>query len=146
MVDTYLQTRIPSKIKDLIHEFDTLFQEPTTLPPSRFYDHAITLLPNAVPVNCRPYRYSPERKYGTERQVTKMFESRIVVLSMSPFVSPILLVKKKDDTWRFCVDYNKLNNISVKNKFPLPIIDEFLDEIAGPKYFSTIGLASGFQQ
>jgi hypothetical protein len=88
-------------------------------------------LPNEAPVNCRPYRYSPKQKYEIERQVTKMLESGVVVPSPSLFASPILLVKKKDDTWRFCVDYRKLNNISVKNKFHLPIIDEFLDEIAG---------------
>jgi hypothetical protein len=56
------------------------------------------------------------------------------------------LVKKKDNGWRFCVDYRKLNNITVKNKFPLPIIDEFLDEIAGAQYFTTIDLALGFHQ
>jgi hypothetical protein len=65
---------------------------------------------------------------------------------LSPFASPILLIKKKDDSWRFCVDYRKLNNISVKNKFSFPIIDEFLDEVAGAKYFSTIDLASVFHQ
>jgi hypothetical protein len=64
-----------------------------------------------------------------------MLESRIVVPSFSPFTSPVLLVKKKDDSWMFCVDYKKLNSISVKNKFPLPIIDEFVDENVGAKYF-----------
>lgn len=144
LVDTYLQNGIPDLIKDLIHEYDTIFQEPSTLPPARVYDHSIPSLPNTAPVNCRPYRYSPEQKDEVERQVANMLKSGIVVPSLSPFASPVLLVKKKDNFWRFCVDYRKLNNISVKNKFPLPIIDQFFDEIAGVQYFSTIDLASGF--
>jgi hypothetical protein len=73
-----------------------------------------------------------------------MLQFGIIVPSLSPFASPILFIKKKDNAWRFYVDYRKLNSIIIKKKFPLPIIDEFLDEIAEAKYFSTIDLASGF--
>jgi hypothetical protein len=75
-----------------------------------------------------------------------MLKASTIVPSLSPFASPVLFVKKKDGSWRFCVDYMKLNNIIVKNKFPLSRIDEFLDKITGAKYFSTIDLASGFHQ
>jgi hypothetical protein len=75
-----------------------------------------------------------------------MLKSGILVPSLSPFASPILLVKKKDGSWRFSGYYRKLKTITVKNKFPLPIIDELLDEISGAQYFTTIDLASGFQQ
>jgi hypothetical protein len=67
LIDTYLQEGIPAQVKELIHEFGSVFQVPSTLPPSRDYDHAITLLPNSAPVNCRPYRYSPEQKDEIER-------------------------------------------------------------------------------
>jgi hypothetical protein len=142
----YLLKGIPTQIKDLIVEYDAIFQTPSALPPSRVYGHAITLQPNASPVKCRPYRYSPKQKNEIERQVDEMLKSGLIIPSLSPYASPILLVKKKDNSWRFCVDYWKLNNATIKNKFPLPIIDEFLDEIAGAQYFTTIVLALGFYQ
>lgn len=129
--EQYLLNGIPMIIKELIHKFDPLFQSPTELPPSRVYDHPISLLPDAVPVNSKPYRYSPDQKSEIEKQVADMLRTGIVIPSLSPFASPVLLVKKKDGIWRFCVDYRKLNSVTIKNKFPMPIIDEFLDEIAG---------------
>lgn len=65
---------------------------------------------------------------------------------MSPFASPVLLVKKKDDTWRFCVDYRKLNDLTMKNRFPMPLVEEILKELAGTKYFSSLDLTAGFHQ
>jgi hypothetical protein len=146
LIDQYLINGVPASIKNLIHEYKGIFQTPTELPPSREYDHSIYLIPNAPPVNCRPYRYSPEQMDEIKKQVSSMLKASTVIPSLSPFASPVLLVKKKDDSWRFCVDYRKLNSITIKNKFPLPIIDEFLDEIARAKFFSTIDLASGFHQ
>lgn len=112
-----------------------MFQEPTGLPPVRALGHAIHLIPGATPVNCRPYRYSPLQKDEIEKQVSKMLAEGLITPSMSPFASPVLLVKKKDGSWRFCVDYRKLNDITIKNKFPLPIVDELLDELAGTAFF-----------
>lgn len=140
------EASVPPTIKSLLTEFSDIFEEPTELPPHRQYDHAITLEPGAGPVNCRPYRYSPLQKDEIERQVTEMLKTGVITHSMSPFAAPILLVKKKDGTWHFCVDYRRLNQVTIKNKFPLPIIDELLDELAGAAFFSKIDLHSGYHQ
>lgn len=89
----------------LLQQFDQLFQEPTSLPPSRAYDHHIPLVTGAQPVNVRPYRYAPMQKTKIEKQVQEMLASGIIQHSVGPFASPVLLVKK-DRTWRFCVDYS----------------------------------------
>lgn len=137
---------IPPVIQQVLTEFSDVFAEPTKLPPHRQYDHAISLEPGAAPVNCRPYRYSPLQKDEIERQVSEMLRTGLITHSMSPFAAPVLLVKKKDGTWRFCVDYRRLNLVTIKNKFPLPVIDELLDELAGAAYFSKIDLRAGYHQ
>jgi hypothetical protein len=80
----------------LIHANSDLFAVPDSLPPNRVCDHAIPLYPDAVPVNCRPYSYSPHHKDEIEKQVAAMLKAGTVVPSLSPFASPVLLVKKKD--------------------------------------------------
>jgi hypothetical protein len=86
-------------------------------------------MPDVVPINPRPYHYSPQHKTKIENQVKHLLDHGLITHSHSPFASPVLLVKKKDGSWRFYVDYHKLNAITIKNKFPLPIIEEILDEL-----------------
>lgn len=137
---------IPANIQQLLQEFAAVFDEPQGLPPTRDCDHTIPLIPGTQPVNVRPYRYTPLQKDEIERQVADMLDRGIIKHSSSPFSSPVLLVKKKDGSWRFCVDYRHLNALTVKNKYPLPIIDELLDELAGACWFSKLDLHSGYHQ
>lgn len=124
-----------------------MFEEPLTLPPSRGqFDHRIPLKEGASPVNIRPYRYPLKHKDIIEQLVQEMQDKGIIQVSFSPFASPVVLVGKKDGTWRLCVDYRELNKSTVKDKFPIPIIEELLDELSGSRIYSKIDLRSGYHQ
>ena len=133
-------------IQELLQQYADVFQTPKQLPPSRVYDHTIPLLPTAVPVNSKPYRYSPQHKDEIERHVKEMLQAGIVVPSSSPFASPVLLIQKKDGSWHFCVDYRRLNELTIKNKFPMPIMEEILEELAGSTYFTKLDMCSDYHQ
>ncbi|UYV72103.1 hypothetical protein LAZ67_9001818 [Cordylochernes scorpioides] len=94
----------------------------------------------------RPYRVAPSERRLIQDEVNKMIENHIVKPSESPWSSPVILVRKKDGTWRFCVDYRRLNKITKKDVYPLPRIDDALDSLAGSSYFSTMDLRSGYWQ
>lgn len=134
------------EVQQLLDKYKDVFQQPTELPPSRFYDHHIPLVPGATPVNSRPYRYSPQHKDEIEKQVKALLSAGLITPSVSPFASPVILVLKKDGSWRFCVDYRKLNSITVKNCFPMPLVEEILDELAGTQYFTKLDMRSGYHQ
>ncbi|WVZ71633.1 hypothetical protein U9M48_020200 [Paspalum notatum var. saurae] len=144
--DAVTQSQLPDSVQQLLTAHDHLFQQPQSLPPSREFDHQIPLMAGVKPVNVKPYRYSPTQKDEIERQVKEMLANGIIRTSSSPFASPVLLVKKKDGSWRFCVDYRHLNTITVKNKYPLPIVDELLDELHGAAWFTKLDMRSGYHQ
>ncbi len=86
------------------------------------------------------------RKVIIEEEVTKMLQAGVIHASDSPWSSPIVLVKKKDGTIRFCIDYRSLNDVTRKNSYPLPRIDVFLEALKGKKWFCTLDLATGYSQ
>ncbi|XP_031104476.1 uncharacterized protein LOC116007955 [Ipomoea triloba] len=134
------------ELAELIQEFQDLFDEPKALPQKRAYDHSIPLIPGAQPVNKRPYRYSFDQKNTIEKMVEEMLKAGVITESVSPFASPVLLVPKKDSTWRFCIDYRALNDITVKNKFPIPLVEDLFSELAGSKHFTKLDLRAGYHQ
>jgi hypothetical protein len=144
--EAYENSPLPPEIEQLLQGHANCFDTPKDLPPHRSFDHGIELMPGVQPVNVKPYLYSPQQKDEIERQIKDMIRQGIIKPSQSPFASPVLLVRKKDGTWRFCVDYRQLNAVTVKDRYHMPIVDELLDELAGAQFFTKLDLRSGYHQ
>ncbi|GKE43742.1 reverse transcriptase, partial [Tanacetum coccineum] len=117
------------ELQTLLEEYAYVFKEPKTLPPHRSFDHQIPLKEGEVNVNIRPYRYPPAQKDVIETMVKELLDSGVIRPSHGPFSSPIVMVKKKDGSWRMCIDYKQLNKFTVKDKFPIPVIEELIDKL-----------------
>lgn len=115
------------QLESLLQAFKDVFEEPTSLPPHRPCDHTITLQHGSDSVNQKAYKYGVSQKNVIEEMVQEMLKSGIIRPSHSNFASKVVLVKKKDGTWRFCVDYRKLNHLTIKDQFPIPIVEELND-------------------
>ncbi|KAL0430619.1 UNVERIFIED_CONTAM: Transposon Ty3-I Gag-Pol polyprotein [Sesamum radiatum] len=144
--DQAVLAALPSDLAALLLRNAAIFAIPRGLPPPRPHDHRIHLVSNASPVNTRPYRYPHCQKEAMAALIAVMLREGLIRPSTSPYSSPVLLVKKKDGSWRFCTDYRALNAIIVKDRFPIPTIDELLDELRGTCFFSKLDLRSGYHQ
>lgn len=134
------------RLQKLLVEFNDIFQVPRGLPPHRLQDHRIPLKDEGVVVKMRPYRYPSIQKNEMEKLIQEMLQARIIQDSTSTFASPIVMVKKKNGSWRLCMDYRQLNQHTIKDKFLIPIIEELLDELGEARVFSKLDLRFGYHQ
>lgn len=128
-------------------EYSDLFGEMTELPPHRVnVDHTVPLIDGTQPVNRPPHRLSAEQNDELKRQIDELLKLGFIRPSQSPFASPIIFVKKKDGTMRMCIDYRALNNITIKNRYPLPHTDDLMQRLVHAKYLTKLDLRSGYHQ
>jgi hypothetical protein len=140
-----LDSGIPSVAVSLLQEFDDIFFEdiPSEIPPLKGIKHQIDLVPEASIPNRLAYRSNLEKMKELQRQVDELMMKGYIRESMSPCAVPVLLVSKKDGTWRMCVDCHVVNNITVKYRHPIPRLDDMLNELHGSCIFSKIDLKVG---
>jgi len=131
----------------LLKEFQDVFQEPPKgLPPLRGIEHQIDFIPETSLPNRPAYRTNPTEAKEIQQQVEELLAKGWVQDSMSPYVMHVILVPKKDGSWRMCTNGRAINNIIIKYTQPIPRLDDLLDELHGSQIFTKIDLKSGYNQ
>ncbi|GJU37597.1 putative reverse transcriptase domain-containing protein [Tanacetum coccineum] len=137
------------QIKDvpIVRDFPKVFPEDLPgLPLARPVEFQIDLIPGAAPVARAPYRLAPSKMKELSEQLQELSDKGFIRPSSSPWGAPVLFVKKKDGSFRMCIDYRELNKLTVKNRYPLPRIDDLFDQLQGSSIYSKIDLRSGYHQ
>ncbi|GJW72988.1 putative reverse transcriptase domain-containing protein [Tanacetum coccineum] len=131
----------------VVREFLEVFPEDLPgLPPVRQVEFQINLMPGAAPIARAPYRLAPSEMQELSNQLQELADRGFIRPSTSPWGAPVLFVKKKDGSFRMCIDYRELNKLTVKNRYPLPRIDDLFDQLQGSSVYSKIDLRSGYHQ
>ena len=131
----------------MIKEFKEVFSnEIPHLPPKRKIDFSIDLVPGATPVSRAPYRMSPPKLMELKMQLQELLDKGYIKPSVSPWGALVLFAKNNDETFRMCIDYRQLNRFTIKNRYPLPVIDDLFDQVRGASVFSKIDLRTGYHQ
>ncbi|KAL0536183.1 hypothetical protein IC582_025122 [Cucumis melo] len=131
----------------VVRDYPDIFPEELPgLPPHREVEFAIELEPGTVPISRAPYRMAPAELKELKVQLQELLDKGFIRPSVSPWGAPVLFVKKKDGSMRLCIDYRELNKVTVKNRYPLPRIDDLFDQLQGATVFSKIDLRSGYHQ
>ena len=131
----------------MVKDFPDVFPEELPgMPPDRDIEFLIELLPGTWPISKRPYRMPAKDLEEIKSQIKELLDKGFILPSSSPWGSPVLLVEKKDGSLRMVVDYQALNEVMIKNKYPLPMINDLFDQLQGAKVFLKIDLRSGYHQ
>nr|BAH80065.1 putative retrotransposon protein [Oryza sativa Indica Group] len=131
----------------IVQDYSDVFPEDLPgMPPKRDIEFRIDLVPGTNPIHKRPYRMAANELAEVKRQVDDLLQKGYIRPSTSPWGAPVIFVEKKDHTQRMCVDYRALNEVTIKNKYPLPRIDDLFDQLEGATVFSKIDLRSGYHQ
>lgn len=131
----------------VVNEFPDVFPEDLPgLPPERQVEFQIELVPGVAPVAKAPYRLAPSELKELSEQLKELSDKGFIRPSSSPWRAPVLFVKKKDGSFRMCIDYRELNKLAVKIRYPLPRIDDLFDQLQGSSVYSKIDLRSGYHQ
>ncbi|GKV48019.1 hypothetical protein SLEP1_g54860 [Rubroshorea leprosula] len=131
----------------VVEDFPNVFPtELARLPPDREIEFIIDLVPGTSPISQQPYRMAPAELIKVKKQLQELLDKGFIRLNTSPWGAPVLFVKKKDGSIRLCIDYRRLNQVTVKNKYPLPRIDDLFDQLQWACVFSKIDLRSGYYQ
>ncbi|KAB2626227.1 S ribonuclease [Pyrus ussuriensis x Pyrus communis] len=144
-----LDEAVPNRIEDVrvVRHFPDVFPEDLPgLPPDRDVEFTIELLPGTNPISLTPYRMAPAELRELKVQLQELVDKGFIQPSTSPWGAPVLFVRKKDGTLRLCIDYRQLNRVTIKNRYPLPRIDDLFDQLRGACVFSKIDLRSGYYQ
>ncbi|CAL8153028.1 unnamed protein product [Prunus armeniaca] len=137
----------PIQLIPVVKEFSDVFPEELLgLPPEREVEFAIEIYPGTTPISIPPHRMAPVELKELKIQLQELQAKGYIRPSTSPWGAPALFVKKKDLTLRMCIDYRQLNRVTIKNKYPLPRIDDLFDQLRGSHFFSKIDLRSGYHQ
>uniref|UniRef100_A0A2N9I829 Reverse transcriptase domain-containing protein n=1 Tax=Fagus sylvatica TaxID=28930 RepID=A0A2N9I829_FAGSY len=141
------ETTLKTEDISVVKEFPDVFSEDLPgLPPEREVEFTIDLVPGIGPISKAPYRMAPAELKELKEQLQDLLDQGFIRPSASPWGAPVLFVKKKDGSMRLCIDYRELNKVTIRNKYPLPRIDDLFDQLRGSEVFSKIDLRSGYHQ
>jgi hypothetical protein len=141
------ETMLKTANISIVKEFPDVFLEDLHgLPPEREVEFTIDLVPGTGPISKAPYRMAPAKLKELKEQLQDLLNKGFIRPSASPWGAPVLFVKKKDGSMRLCIDYRELNKVTIRNKYPLPRIDDLFDQLRGSEVFSKIDLRSGYHQ
>jgi hypothetical protein len=146
-ITAHIEEIEPSEALNVVSEFPDVFpKELPGMPPEKKVEFAIELIPGTAPISKRAYRVSRPELVELKKHIDELLEKGYIRPSTSPWAAPVLFMEKKDGTKRMCIDYRSLNEVTVKNKYPLPRIEDLFDQLRGVDVFSKIDLRSGYHQ